>query len=127
MPIYVHSGDAGFDLFAIEDTKIKPGERAQVRIGIAMEIPDGYSGLIWDKSGLSHKHGLKVMGGVIDAGYRGEIMAGMINLGQEEYVVEKGHKAAQILIQKVERAEIIEVEELSDTSRGIGAFGSTGK
>ncbi len=127
LPNYAHVGDAGMDFFASEITVIKKGERVQVKTGIAMAIPEGYVGLVWDKSGLSHKHGLKTLGGVIDAGYRGEIMIGMINLSSEDYTIEAGHKVAQMLIQKVESPEIIEVEELDDTSRGIGAFGSTGK
>ena len=127
LPNYAHKGDAGMDFFALETTTIKKGERLQVRTGITMAIPEGYVGLIWDKSGLSHKYGLKTLGGVIDAGYRGEIMIGMINLGSEDYTIEAGHKVAQMLIQKVESPEIIEVEELDDTSRGTGAFGSTGK
>ncbi len=127
LPNYAHKGDAGMDFFALETTIIKKAERLQVRTGIIMAIPEGYVGLIWDKSGLSHKYGLKTLGGVIDAGYRGEIMIGMINLGDLEYTIEAGHKVAQMLIQKVESPEIIEVEELDDTSRGIGAFGSTGK
>ena len=127
LPNYAHKGDAGMDFFASQITVIKKGERVQVKTGISMAIPEGFVGLVWDKSGLSHKHGLKTLGGVIDAGYRGEIMIGMINLGSEDYTIEAGHKVAQMLIQKVESPEIIEVEELDDTSRGTGAFGSTGK
>ena len=127
LPKYAHEGDAGMDFFASETTVIKKGERVQVKTGIAMAIPEGYVGLIWDKSGLSHKYGLKTLGGVIDSGYRGEIMIGMINLGSEDYTFEVCHKVAQMLIQKVESPEIIEVESLDDTSRGVGAFGSTGK
>ena len=127
LPNYAHKEDAGMDFFASETTIIKKGERVQVKTGIAMAIPEGFVGLVWDKSGLSHKHGLKTLGGVIDAGYRGEIMIGMINLGDEDYILEAGHKVAQMLIQKVESPEIIETEELDNTSRGIGAFGSTGK
>ena len=127
MPNYAHEGDAGMDFFASEAITIKVGERVQVKTGISMEIPQGYVGLIWDKSGLSHKQGLKTLGGVIDAGYRGEIMIGMINLGSEDYKIEAGHKVAQMLIQKVESPELVEVEELDDTSRGWDGFGSTGK
>ncbi len=94
---------------------------------IAMEIPDGHVGLIWDKSGLSTKHGLKTLAGVVDAGYRGEISIAMANVGNEPYTFKKGEKIAQMLIQKVEQAEFTEVEELSETSRGAGGFGSTGR
>ena len=127
LPQYAHAGDAGMDLFALESIVIKKGERVQVKTGIAMEIPEECAGLVWDKSGLSHKFGLKTLGGVVDAGYRGEIMVGVINLGDTDYTLEAGHKIAQMLIQKVEFPEIIEVESLDETSRGEGGFGSTGK
>ncbi len=127
VPHMAHANDAAFDLLAVDKIEIKPGERAQVGTGIAMEIPDGYVGLIWDKSGLSHKNGLKTLGGVVDAGYRGEVKVGMINLSQESYVFEKGHKVAQMIIQKREDVVIQEVTELSDSARGEGGFGSTGK
>lgn len=127
VPTYAHDGDAGMDLYAVEKVTVVPMERAQIPIGIALEIPNGYVGLVWDKSGLSHKHGIKTLGGVIDAGYRGEVQVGVVNLGHESYTFEAGHKVAQLLIQKVEHPHIVEVETLSDTSRGDGAFGSTGK
>lgn len=92
-----------------------------------MEIPEGYVGLMWDKSGLSTNHRIKSLGGVIDSSYRGESLLGVINLGDVPYTVEKGHKVVQMLIQKVETAQIEEVDELSHTTRGEGGFGSTGK
>lgn len=127
LPTYAHHNDAGFDLYAIESVTIPAGERVLVGTGIAIEIPDGYVGLIWDKSGLSNTHGLKTLGGVVDAGYRGEIKAGVVNLSDESYTITVGHKVAQMLIQKVEHAEIREATELSDAVRGEGGFGSTGK
>lgn len=127
MPKVERAGDAGFDLYARESVTVGPGERKQVPIGIALEIPHGYAGLIWDKSGLSHKFGLKTLGGVIDAGYRGEIIVGVINLSEEAYTFEKGHKVAQMVLQKCEQADIVEVDELSDSERGAQGFGSTGK
>ena len=127
LPKYATKDDAGMDLFAIESVELAPLERGQIGIGIAMEIPEGYVGLVWDKSGLSHKFGIKTLGGVIDSGYRGEIKVGVINLGKEKYIFEKGHKVAQMIIQKKETPEIIETEELADSERGHGAFGSTGK
>jgi len=127
IPQYAHHNDAGMDLFCVETITINPGERLQIKTGIAMEIPDGYVGLVWDKSGLSHKFGLRTLGGVVDSGYRGEIMVGMYNLSTEPYVFEVGHKVAQMLIQKVEQPSIVEVEELSESVRGDKAFGSTGK
>jgi dUTP pyrophosphatase len=123
---FAHKGDAGIDLFVAEAVEIKPMERVQVSTGIALAIPLGYVGLIWDKSGLSHKSGLKVMGGVIDAGYRGEIKVGIVNLGTEIHTFAVGDKVTQLLIQKIEQPEIIEVQELEDTERGEDGFGSTG-
>lgn len=127
IPHIAHVGDAGCDLFATESVTLYPGERGQVPTGLALELPLGYVSLIWDKSGISHKGGIKTLGGVIDSGYRGEIMIGVINLGNEAYTFEKGHKVAQMLIQKIETPTFEEVIELSDTSRGEGGFGSTGK
>lgn len=127
IPKIAHEGDAGADLFAVEETILKPGERTQVSTGIAMEVPEGYVALIWDKSSVSHKGGVKTLGGVIDSGYRGEWKIGVINLGSEPYTFEKGHKVAQVLIQKVESPTYEEVIELNDSTRGEGAFGSTGK
>ena len=128
VPAYAHPGDAGMDLFALEDTVVAAGQLTDVRTGIAMEIPEGHAGLIWDKSGLAIRERLKVVGGVIDASYRGEIRVGITNLGNKDYKFEKGHKVAQMLIQKVEAPSIEEsLEELSQTKRGHGRFGSTGK
>lgn len=127
IPNIAHSGDAGFDLFAVESVTLNPGERGQVPTGLALAVPQGFVGLIWDKSGVSHKGGIKTLGGVIDSGYRGEIQVGVINLSSESYTFEKGHKVAQMLIQKIETPTFEEVIELSDTSRGEGGFGSTGK
>ena len=109
-PIYAHPGDAGMDFYAAEDFTLKVGEKGAVPTGISMEIPVGYVGLVWDKSGLAIKHGLKTLGGVIDAGYRGEILIGMINLGEKDYTFEKGHKVAQVLFQKIEHLEVFEAK-----------------
>ena len=127
LPAYSHYDDAGFDLFTPENIIIKKGERIGVPTGIAMEIPEGYVGLIWDKSGLAIKNGMKTLGGVIDSTYRGEVLVGMINLSEGDYTFEKGHKVAQMIIQKKEFVDFEEVAELSDTVRGEGGFGSTGK
>lgn len=115
------------DLFALETIEVPAKSSARIRTGIALEIPDGYVGLCWDKSGLAMNHGIKVLGGVIDSGYRGELILGVSNLSNTSYRFEKGHKVMQLLIQAVESPEIIEVNELSDTDRGAGGFGSTGK
>lgn len=127
LPKYALQGDAAFDLLASEEVSLAPGERVQAKTGLKMEIPAGYVGFIWDKSGLSHKAGLKTLGGVVDSGYRGEVMVGMINLSKEPYTFKKGEKVAQMCIQKKEEVTIVEVETLSDTARGEGGFGSTGK
>ena len=127
LPSYSHAGDAGMNMYSNETMTIQPGEAVKVKSGIAMEIPEGYVGLMWDRSGLSTTHKIKSLGGVIDSSYRGESLYGIINLGTEPYTIEKGHKVVQMLIQKVETVEIVEVESLSDTSRGAGGFGSTGK
>lgn len=127
LPNYAHPYDAGMDLFVSGEVVLKPGEFVGVPTGVALEIPEGFVGLIWDKSGLAINNGLKTLGGVVDAGFRGEVKVGMINLSGKEYKIEKGHKVAQMLIQKIEIPEIVEVSELSDTSRGVGGFGSTGK
>jgi dUTP pyrophosphatase len=127
IPHYAHDADAGFDLFTVEPFELEPGERKSVPLGISIEIPEGYVGLIWDKSGLSHKYGIKSFGGVVDAGYRGEIHAGIMNLSDKFFSFGKGHKIAQMLIQKIERASFVEVDDLSQTDRGNGGFGSSGK
>lgn len=126
VPAFAHPGDAGMDLYSVEDMMIAPGMRASVPTGIAIELPDGYVSLVWDKSGPSHKFGVKTLGGVLDSGYRGEYLIGLINLGQEPFEIKKGQKVAQLLIQRVEQPEIEETDELGDTSRGAGGFGSTG-
>lgn len=127
IPNIAHEGDAGCDLFAVESVTLNPGERGQVPTGLALELPQGFVSLIWDKSGISHLEGIKTLGGVIDSGYRGEYKIGVINLSDKPYTFEKGHKVAQLLVQRVESPVFEEVEELSEASRGEGGFGSTGK
>lgn len=127
VPRYAHRGDAALDLYAAEEATLLSGEKAAIPTGIAMEIPEGHVGLIWDKSGLAMNDGLKTLGGVVDSGYRGEVKVGIINLSKKEYKFEKGHKVAQMIIQKKEDVETEEVSDLTDTSRGAGGFGSTGK
>ena len=126
LPNFAHPGDAGMDLYSVVDMVLKPGERASVPTGIAIALPDGYVSLVWDKSGVSHNNGIKTLGGVLDSGYRGEYLIGLINLSQENFEIKVGQKIAQLLIQKVEHPEIEEVEELDETARGDGRFGSTG-
>ena len=125
-PIYANPNDAGLDLYANEAHVIEPGQRALIGTGLKMEWPDGYAGLIWPRSGISTKHGVNTLAGVIDSGYRGEIKVALINLGQEAFTIEKHMRIAQMLFQRVDQAEIEIVEELSETARGEGSFGSTG-
>jgi len=126
IPTHGHPGDAGIDFYAIEDVLFKAGCSAQVHTGVAVEIPEGYVGLVWDKSSLSFNQGLKILGGVIDSCYRGELIMSLCNLSDKDFVLKKGHKVAQMLIQKFEHCDIVEVSELSETLRGDGREGSTG-
>ena len=125
LPAYGHPGDAGMDLYAVEDIVLEQGIPVPVPTGIQVAIPPGYVGLVWDKSGVSLK-GVHRLAGVIDAGYRGEIKVVLINLTKKPYTVEKGKKIAQLLIQSVLAVVIEEAENLDDTNRGEGGFGSTG-
>lgn len=128
IPAYAHPGDAGVDLYSTEEIILNPGERKLVPTGIKIAIPEGFEAHIRPKSGLALKHGISLINspGTVDAGYRGEISVIAINLGQEPYHIEKFSKIAQMVFNKVEQAEFVEVEELDETSRGEGGFGSTG-
>lgn len=114
-------------MYSLEDRELKPGERAIFFVGFALEFPVGYAAIVKDKSGLPKNAGIHTMGGVYDAGYRGEYNVNLINLGSEPYSIKKGDKIAQLVIFPVAIAELEEVSELSSTSRGEGRFGSTGK
>ncbi|HNV96813.1 MAG TPA: dUTP diphosphatase [bacterium] len=127
IPSYALYGDAGLDVFSREDVIIEPMERYIFHAGFALEIPEGYCALIWDKGGISMKRGLKVMGGVFEYTYRGEYTICLLNTGKEAQEFKKGDKIAQILIQPIIKANIVEVEDLSETERGAGKWGSTGK
>ena len=127
LPSYAHDTDAGMDFFTNETITVPPGETRRIKSGISVEIPEGFVGLFWDKSGLSMNHSIKVLAGVIDAGFRGEIVMGVINLGKDSYTFEKGHKVMQMLIQPVNKVEIVETASLTDSDRGAGMLGSTGK
>ncbi len=126
MPCYAHEGDAAFDLRSAEEVLLKPGEKHVVKTGIKMAIPKGYFGNIRDRSGMAAKQGVHCLAGVVDAGYRGEVGVVMVNLGKEDVSIEKNMRIAQMLIQKAEAPKIIEVDELEETTRGEGGFGSTG-
>ncbi len=128
LPAYHLAGDAGLDFYALEDVTVPAGKRtSDIRTGVAVAIPEGCVGLFWDKSGLAAKHGLKVMAGVIDSGYRGELLLTLLNTSDQDYHFKAGEKLMQLLIQPVERVEVVEVTELMPSERGDRAFGSTGK
>lgn len=126
IPIFAHATDAGMDLCTTEAVTIEPGASAAVSTGLAFAIPEGYVGLIWDKSGVAIKRNIKTKAGVIDAGYRGEVFIGVFNIGTETQTFNVGDKVAQMLIQKIEQPTFVEVTELDETPRGTGGFGSTG-
>ena len=127
LPTHGHPGDAGLDFYTLDDVVFAPHSQAHVHTGVAIEIPEGHVGLIWDKSSISFIHGLKVMGGVIDANYRGEFIMNLLNTSDKEVIIEKGHKVAQMIVQKFEQCDVEEVSELSETVRGHGREGSTGR
>lgn len=126
LPKYATPGDAGMDLFALGTFTFAPGTSKTIATGIAVEIPEGYVGLIWDKSGLG-SIGLKVMGGVIDSSYRGEIKVRLMHTGTAYHEFNTGDKVAQMLIQPLICADIVESSMLSESKRGSKGFGSTGK
>lgn len=127
LPKYVHPGDAGMDLYSIEERILKPGERYTFGSGLAVEIPKKFVGLIWERSGLATNDGLISLGGVIDSGYRGEIGVALWNLSKKRVKISKGERIAQLLIQPIIQAKIKEVKNLSVSRRGQKGFGSTGK
>jgi dUTP pyrophosphatase len=130
LPNYAHPGDAGLDLRAAEPVELPPGHRASVPTGIAVAVPPGCVGLVHPRSGLAARHGLAIVNapGTIDAGYRGEIRVLLVNLDPDTAVrIERGDRIAQLLIQRVEHVEVVEVDTLPSTPRGEGGFGSTGR
>ena len=130
LPTYARAGDAGMDLFAAEDVKLEPGQRTAIPTGIALAIPEGYAGFVQARSGRSLQEGLGVANapGLIDSGYRGEVKVIAVNLDGSGLIdIRRGEKIAQIVFQKVERAEMELVDDLPDSDRGAGGFGSTGR
>lgn len=129
LPSYAHPGDAGLDLAAAETATIAPGARAAVPTGLALAIPDGWVGLVHPRSGLARRHGLTVLNtpGTIDAGYRGEVLVLLVNLGDEAVRIERGERVAQLVLQRIGHAIVVEADELDATGRGEGGFGSTGR
>ena len=130
LPTYAKPGDAGLDLRAVEDVTLKPGERSAVRTGIAIAIPEGFAGFVLARSGRALCEGLALVNapGLIDSGYRGEIKIVVVNLDNSDAIeIRKGEKIAQLVIQRVEEADLDVVEKLPPSSRGAGGFGSTGR
>jgi dUTP pyrophosphatase len=128
LPAYARPGDAGLDLRAAQSVTLKPGERCVVPTGLRLAIPEGHAGLVLPRSGLALRHGITVLNapGLVDAGYRGEIQVLLINHGAEPVTLERGERIAQLVIQPVAQARLVETERLPDSSRGEGGFGSTG-
>ena len=128
LPRYAREGDAGLDLHAAESVRLAAGARCAVRTGIALALPEGCAGFVLPRSGLALRSGLTILNapGLIDAGYRGELQVVLVNHGTGEIAIERGDRIAQLVVQRVERAELVEVEELPDSARGSGGFGSTG-
>jgi len=130
LPRRAHPGDAGLDLCACEAAHIGPGERWSVGTGIAVEIPEGYAGLVLPRSGLAMKHGIALVNapGLIDAGYRGEVRVLLLNTDPAEtFRVEPGDRIAQLVIAPIVLAEPVEVAKLAESARGDGGFGSSGR
>jgi len=128
-PSYAHDGDAGADLVTAVDLDLAPGERAMVPTGTAIALPEGFAAFVHPRSGLAARSGMALVNapGTIDAGYRGEIQVIVINLDPKEPIrLNRGDRIAQLVIQRVERARFVEVEELPESVRADGGFGSTG-
>jgi dUTP diphosphatase len=128
LPAYAREGDAGLDLAAATTVTLPPGGRQLVPTGLRVAIPIGHAGLVLPRSGLALRSGVTVLNapGLIDAGYRGEMGVLLVNHGAEAVTVTRGERIAQLVIQPVERATVVEVRELDATPRGAGGFGSTG-
>jgi dUTP pyrophosphatase len=129
LPTRAYPGDAGLDLYALEDGLLGPGERASIRTGVAVEIPDGQAGLVLPRSGLAAKHGIALVNapGLIDAGYRGEVCVLLLNTDRSvPFVLAAGDRIAQLVLVRVETPAVVEVEELPLSERGAGGFGSSG-
>lgn len=128
LPSYAHEGDAGLDLAAADETAVPAGQRVAVATGLAIAVPRGWVGLVHPRSGLALHQGVTVANapGTIDAGYRGELKVLLVNLGPRTVVLRAGERIAQLVLQRVGQARIVEVAELDTTSRGDGGFGSTG-
>jgi dUTP pyrophosphatase len=129
VPSYAHPGDAGADLATTVDVRLEPGERALVPTGVSIALPEGYVGLVHPRSGLAARFGLSIVNapGTVDAGYRGEVKVALVNLDPRVPVqLRRGDRIAQLIVQRVEHATFIEVDELPGSVRGAGGYGSTG-
>jgi len=128
IPKAAKQGDVAFDLYSVIDYELQPGERFAVPTGIAIEIPVGYEGQVRPRSGLALKEGISVLNtpGTIDSGYRGEVKTIMINHGEAAFHITRGMRISQLAVRPVPEVQFIEVDELSDSDRGEGGFGSTG-
>jgi len=128
VPQRAYSGDAGLDLAACERVELAPGERALVATGVAVAIPDGHAGFVQPRSGLATKHGISIVNtpGLVDPGYRGELLVNLINTdAHEAFVVEPGMRIAQLVIVPIPDIELVEVDELPESERGVRGFGSS--
>ena len=128
VPSRAYAGDAGIDLAACERVELAPGERALVSTGLAIAIPEGYAGYVQPRSGLATKHGISIVNtpGLVDSGYRGELLVNLLNTDpREPFVVEPGMRIAQLVVLAVPDVEPVEVEELPDSERGVRGFGSS--
>lgn len=126
MPTRAYVDDAGFDVYANEDLEIAPYTQATIGTGLRLAIPPGFAGFVWDKSGLAANYSLKTAGGVIDAGYRGELKVIVHNLGGYPYIVRRGEKIAQLIIKEIPRIQVVEAPVGDETERRESGFGSTG-
>jgi dUTP pyrophosphatase len=129
LPARAHQGDAGHDLHALEPVRLKPGQRAMVRTGVAIELPPGYAGWVVPRSGLAHRHGIALVNapGLVDEGYRGELKVLLLNTDRSTpATIQAGDRIAQLVLIAVASPDVMEVSELSETARGAGGFGSTG-
>lgn len=131
LPAYETTGAAGLDLRAAvsEPMVLEPGGRALVPTGLVLEIPEGFEGQVRPRSGLAAKHGVTVLNapGTVDSDYRGEVKVILVNLGAEPFIIGRGERIAQLVVAPVSRSALIEAEAVSDSARGAGGFGSTGR
>ncbi len=129
LPSRAYPGDAGLDLYALDEAVLAPGGRASVGTGLAVEIPAGQAALVLPRSGLAARHGIALVNapGLIDAGYRGEIRVLLLNTDRDEpFTVRRGERIAQLVLVRIETPEVVEVHELALSERGVGGFGSSG-